>query len=71
MLKSKSLDRQKLESIELDDDVKPENSHVARVVVEDDEGEEMEILRHSLPYGDGKGEQGLFFYCLYERFKHY
>jgi len=53
--------RTKLESIELDDDVKPENSHVARVVVEDDEGEEMEILRHSLPYGDGKGEQGLFF----------
>ena len=53
--------RTKLESIELDDDVKPENSHVARVVVEDDKGEEMEILRHSLPYGDGKGEQGLFF----------
>ena len=45
---------EKLESIELDDDVKPENSHVARTVVEDDEGEEMEILRHSLPYGDGK-----------------
>ena len=21
----------------------------------------MEILRHSLPYGDGQGEQGLFF----------
>ena len=53
--------RTKLESIELNDDVKPENSHVARTVVEDDEGEEMEILRHSLPYGDGKGEQGLFF----------
>ncbi|MBO3658667.1 Dyp-type peroxidase [Acinetobacter haemolyticus] len=53
--------RTKLESIELDDDVKPENAHVARTVVEDDTGEEMEILRHSLPYGDGKGEQGLFF----------
>ncbi|QBQ17520.1 Dyp-type peroxidase [Acinetobacter haemolyticus] len=53
--------RTKLESIELDDDVKPENAHVARTVVEDDVGEEMEILRHSLPYGDGKGEQGLFF----------
>ena len=53
--------RTKLESIELDDDVKPENAHVARTVVEDDEGEEMEILRHSLPYGDGRGEQGLFF----------
>lgn len=53
--------RTKLESIELDDEVKPENSHVARTVVEDTEGEEMEILRHSLPYGDGKGDQGLFF----------
>ncbi|MFZ0023457.1 Dyp-type peroxidase, partial [Acinetobacter sp.] len=53
--------RTKLESIELDDAVKPENAHVARTVVEDDEGEELEILRHSLPYGDGKSEQGLFF----------
>lgn len=53
--------RTKLESIELDDEVKPENAHVSRVVIEDEEGEEMEILRHSLPYGDGKGEQGLYF----------
>jgi len=53
--------RSKLESIEMEDDVKPENAHIARVVIEDDEGEEMEILRHSLPYGDGQGEQGLFF----------
>lgn len=53
--------RTKLESIELDEDVQPENSHVSRTVVEDDAGNEMEILRHSLPYGDGKGDQGLFF----------
>ncbi|MCH4244315.1 Dyp-type peroxidase [Acinetobacter gerneri] len=53
--------RTKLESIELDDDVKPKNSHIARAVIEDDEGEELEILRHSLPYGDGQGDQGLFF----------
>ena len=53
--------RTKLESIELDDEVKPENSHVARTVVEDNEGEELAILRHSLPYGDGRGDQGLFF----------
>ncbi|WP_104484691.1 Dyp-type peroxidase [Acinetobacter indicus] len=53
--------RTKLESIELDDEVKSDNAHVARTVVEDDEGEEMEILRHSLPYGDGQGDQGLFF----------
>lgn len=53
--------RTKLESIELDDDVKPDNAHVARTVVEDEDGEELEILRHSLPYGDGRGDQGLFF----------
>ena len=53
--------RTKLESIELDDDVKPENAHTARAIVEDDEGEEQAILRHSLPYGDGRGDQGLFF----------
>lgn len=53
--------RTKLESIELDDDIKPENAHVARTVAEDKDGEEMEILRHSLPYGDGRGDQGLFF----------
>ena len=53
--------RTKLESIELDDDVKPANAHVARTIVEDEEGEELAILRHSLPYGDGRGDQGLFF----------
>lgn len=53
--------RTKLESIELDDDIQPENSHVSRTVVEDESGEEMAILRHSLPYGDGCGDQGLFF----------
>ncbi|MDM1248646.1 Dyp-type peroxidase [Acinetobacter sp. R933-2] len=53
--------RTKLESIELEDDQKPENAHIVRTVIEDEEGEELEILRHSLPYGDGKGDQGLFF----------
>ena len=53
--------RTKLESIELDDEVKPKYAHIARVVIEDEEGEEMEILRHSLPYGEGRGDQGLFF----------
>lgn len=57
----KVIGRTKLESIELDDDVKPENAHTRRAIVEDDEGEELEILRHSLPYGDGQGDQGLFF----------
>ena len=52
--------RTKLESIELDDDSQPKNSHVSRTIIEEN-GEERKILRHSLPYGDAAGEQGLFF----------
>ncbi|MDI1300339.1 MAG: Dyp-type peroxidase [bacterium] len=52
--------RTKLESIELDDAVKPANAHIARTVIEED-GEELEIVRHSMPYGESAGEQGLFF----------
>ncbi len=57
------LGRTKLESIELPDGIKRTNSHIARVVIEDDQGKELEILRHSMPYGDGSGEQGLFFHA--------
>lgn len=56
----KVIGRTKLDDIELDDDVKPDNAHIARVVIEEN-GEELEILRHSLPYGSAAGEQGLFF----------
>lgn len=44
---------------ELDDDIKPESAHISRVVVKED-GEELEILRHSMPYGDSE-EAGLLF----------
>lgn len=52
--------RSKPDSVEMDDDEKPENAHIARVVIEED-GEEQAILRQSLPYGDASGDQGLFF----------
>lgn len=52
--------RTKRDSIELDDDVKPVNAHIARVVIEDDDGEELEIYRRSVPYGVVR-EHGLFF----------
>src|SRR5690606_7696603 len=45
----------------MDDVINTEKAHIARTEVEDEEGEGMEILRHSLPYGDGRGDQGLFF----------
>jgi len=54
--------RTKLEDIELDDDVKPANSHVALNVISDDEGIERKIVRHNMPFGElGKGEYGTYF----------
>jgi putative iron-dependent peroxidase len=52
--------RTKADSVELDDDVKPPTAHIARVVVEDEEGEELEIYRRSVPFGTVT-EQGLLF----------
>lgn len=51
--------RTKQHSRELSDAMKPPTAHIARVVIEED-GEELEILRHSCPYGT-TSEHGLFF----------
>jgi putative iron-dependent peroxidase len=51
--------RTKQDSRELSDDVKPDTAHIARVVIEED-GHELEIVRHSMPYGT-TSEHGLFF----------
>ena len=51
--------RTKADSIELPDERKPATAHIARVVIEDD-GEELEIYRRSVPYGTVT-EQGLLF----------
>jgi putative iron-dependent peroxidase len=54
--------RTKLEDIEMDDDVKPSNSHIALNVIEDDEGNELKIVRHNMPFGElGKREYGTYF----------
>ncbi|GGZ80824.1 iron-dependent peroxidase [Ignatzschineria indica] len=52
--------RTKVEDIEMDDDEKPVGAHTERVVIDED-GEELEIVRHSLPYGYASGEKGLYF----------
>jgi putative iron-dependent peroxidase len=52
-----TIGRTKPNSIELDD--KPETAHISRVVIEED-GEELEIYRRSVPYGR-VGELGLYF----------
>jgi putative iron-dependent peroxidase len=51
--------RRKRDSRELSDRAKPPTAHIARTVIEED-GEELEILRHSFPYGT-TSECGLFF----------
>ena len=51
--------RTKLDDIELDDDEKPADSHLALNVIEDDDGNELKIVRHNMPFGEvGKGEFG-------------
>jgi porphyrinogen peroxidase len=59
--------RTKLEDIELGDDVKPSNSHVALNVIEDDDGNELKIVRANMPFGElGAGEFGTY-YIAYSR----
>ncbi len=52
--------RSKADSVELADDVKPPTAHIARVVVDDENGEELEIFRRSVPFGT-VAELGLYF----------
>ncbi|MFB7909253.1 Dyp-type peroxidase [Kitasatospora sp. NPDC056076] len=55
--------RTKLTDIELDDDVKPADSHVALTVITGPDGAERKILRFNMPFGsfDRSGEFGTYF----------
>jgi porphyrinogen peroxidase len=54
--------RTKLDDIELPDDVKPADSHVALNTVTGPDGEERQIVRVNMPFGDvGRGEFGTYF----------
>jgi len=54
--------RKKLSDIELEDGVKPSFAHNALTVIEDEEGNELDIVRDNMPFGDiGKGEFGTYF----------
>jgi putative iron-dependent peroxidase len=53
--------RRKLDDVELDDDVKPPYAHNVLTVIEED-GREIEIRRHNMPFGSaGGGESGTYF----------
>jgi putative iron-dependent peroxidase len=54
--------RTKLADIELPDDIKPANSHVALNVITDADGTELKILRDNMPFGRvGRGEFGTYY----------
>jgi putative iron-dependent peroxidase len=54
--------RTKLDDIELDDDKKPANSHIALNVITDEDGSERKIVRHNMPFGEvGKPEFGTYY----------
>ena len=58
----KVIGRSKLSDIEMPDDVKPANSHVALNTIEDPDGEEQQILRANMPFGEvGRGEFGTYY----------
>ncbi|SHJ38350.1 putative iron-dependent peroxidase [Tessaracoccus bendigoensis DSM 12906] len=54
--------RKKFDDIELADEDKPTNAHVVLNSVEDDDGNELDIVRLNMPFGDvGRGEFGTYF----------
>ncbi len=61
--------RTKLDDIELDDAVKPSSAHNALTTIVEN-GEELDIVRDNMPFGEvGKGEFGTYF-CGYARSPH-
>ena len=60
--RSASIGRTKLDDIELPDDVKPANSHVALNTITGPDGEERQIVRANMPFGNpGKDEFGTYY----------
>ncbi|MER7008071.1 Dyp-type peroxidase [Dactylosporangium sp. NPDC000555] len=54
--------REKLSDVELDDAVKPADSHVALTTITEPDGTERKILRDNMPFGTvGRGEFGTYF----------
>ncbi|MCD5314338.1 Dyp-type peroxidase [Kineosporia babensis] len=58
----RAVGRTKLSDLELAEDLKPANSHVALTTLEDESGEQLQIMRDNMPFGRiGEGEFGTYF----------
>ena len=58
----KAIGRYKLSDIEMPDDVKPANSHVALNTIEEPDGTQRQILRANMPFGElGRGQFGTYY----------
>jgi len=58
----RAIGRTKLSDIELSDELKPANSHVALNTIEDPDGTERQILRANMPFGEvGRAEFGTYY----------
>jgi putative iron-dependent peroxidase len=57
-----AIGRYKLSDIEMPDEVKPANSHVALNTIEEPDGTQRQILRANMPFGQvGRGEFGTYY----------
>jgi putative iron-dependent peroxidase len=58
----RAIGRAKLSNVEMADDVKPSNSHVALNTIVEPDGTQRQILRENMPFGSlGAGEFGTYF----------
>ncbi|CZE50160.1 Dyp-type peroxidase [Campylobacter geochelonis] len=58
----KTIGRRKFDDVELDDETKPVNAHNAVTNIEDEDGNELKIIRANMPFANpAKGEFGTYF----------
>lgn len=58
----KVIGRYKATDIEMEEDVKPSNSHSSLTAIEDEDGNELKIVRANMPFANpSKGEAGTYF----------
>ncbi|MCB4208526.1 Dyp-type peroxidase [Arthrobacter sp. UM1] len=58
----RAIGRHKWDNVEMEDGVKPDNSHSSITTIEDEDGVQRKILRDNMPFGrPGSGEFGTYF----------